>query len=97
MDFTSTGVWAPGSTNSEVQQQEQPPSPVKQSVNNVASSSCNDLPNLEENAVIPPIWTPPSAPSPSSQKKFRPVNFNVPGSPTSTPRTLSLVSASLKV
>lgn len=89
MDPTTTGVRA--AENSEVQQAT---SLETQQVSCEASISCTEVPSLEQGASIQPVWTPPSAPSPSSQKKFRPVNFNVPGSPkNSTPRTLSLVSA----
>ena len=86
----STGVWAPGSTQNNSSSL---PS-LKQDGDKVGSdqvdSSRVPLPALEEPP--PAVWTPPNAPSPASQRKFRPVNFNVPSSPTSSsPRTISLV------
>ncbi|CAG7786782.1 unnamed protein product [Allacma fusca] len=87
------GVWAPGSKNNSPVSS---PSNVRRGDNliNVRKTSKGDevdssaLPHLQEPIV--PIWTPPSAASPSTQKKFRPVNFNAQTSPTGSPRIVSL-------
>lgn len=63
------GVWSPGATP-EAQRKEFNFTPVKEEAANEAT---------EDSEPVPPVWTPRSAQaSPTSERKFRPVNFESP-------------------